>query len=192
MTVWSEEILKHRDDCGGHFQWDEKYRIEADDTTCRLTVIVRFHLDPDGVSTTTIAQLQPRLKTAIEAKWSGHFTLRLIEGACRCANYSIVFEVQWFGSPGPGRHTVKVKPGLERCNLGTLYADKKNIEDIATHEFGHAIGLPDEYAENTCPGRQVTTPVSVMCDPPGNPEPRHFDRFATWLSLQTHCTYSAR
>jgi hypothetical protein len=187
MASWSEEISEGREDCGGRVEWTKRYRIEADDSTCTVKVVVKFHCDPQsGVSLTELGNRQQRWKNAIEAKWSRRFRLHLSRGECRCTNYDVVIEVQFLGSTDV-HHTVKVFPGTGRSNLGTWYMGRP--DDSATHEFGHAIGAKDEYSDPNCPARQVTDAASVMNDITGNPQARHFADFAIWLSGKTGCYY---
>jgi len=137
-----------------HLWLDVRYRQEG------THIIVRIQLDPDaGISDATMATLRNTWKTGIENKWSNHF-------ACRCTGPNcfrqgtLTFEALWVNN-NP-HHTVRVRQGPARSNMTTW--DSNDSGDVASHEFGHMIGLVDEYADAVCPSRSPVNTGTVMDD----------------------------
>ena len=147
----------------------------------RGTVItVRIRLDPDSdVSAATMDDLCDRWKTGIEDKWSDRFgccTSPGCIGKCR-----LRFRVEWVTSNE--HHTVRVRTGPARSNM-TLW-DTEDTGDVASHEFGHMLGHPDEYPDDNCPDRDPVDTDTIMDD---NTEVvrRHVEPFCDRLNQDTY------
>ena len=130
-------------------------------------VDVRIGLDPQaGVSATTVASLQTSWRAAIEGTWNnprrtvGAATAqqwccaRAGEVSCR-----VSFRVHWVTSAP--HHVVKVHSGSGRANEYNWYV--MDPPQVAAHEFGHMLGLPDEYVDDElCEGRAPVSTGTVM------------------------------
>lgn len=141
-------------------------------------VTVRIRLNPDaGISAATMASLQTTWRDGIINKWSNRFDCLAPNGE----RLPITFNVQWVTS-NP-HHTVRVRPGPERSNMTTW--DTSDTGDVASHEFGHMLSNPDEYADAACPARSPVNTGTVMAD---NTEAvaRHVSRIASF-----HCGHSS-
>lgn len=122
-------------------------------------ITVRIRLNPDdGISAETMNTLRNRWKTGIEDKWSNRF------GCCNnpgCIGRCVLnFRVEWVSSGE--HHTVRVRTGPARSNMTTW--DTEDTGDVASHEFGHMLGHPDEYPDSACPGRSPVNSGTVMDD----------------------------
>jgi hypothetical protein len=126
----------------------------------RGTVItVRIRLVPDaGISAQTMQTLRDRWKNGIESKWSNRFGC-CVERGCigRCV---LTFRVEWVTAGE--HHRVRVRQGPARSSM-TLW-DTDDSGDVASHEFGHMLGHPDEYADANCPSRSPVNTGTVMDD----------------------------
>lgn len=122
-------------------------------------ILVRIRLNPDDdISASKLEELKERWKTGIEEKWSYRFACCRTPGCTeRCA---MTFEVQWVESNE--HHTVRVQSGSGRSNM-TLW-DENDSGDVASHEYGHMLGHPDEYDSDTCPARNPVNTGNVMDD----------------------------
>jgi hypothetical protein len=49
---------------------------------------------------------------------------------------------------------------------------------VASHEFGHLIGLADEYTDSNCPMRNPVNTGTVMANDSNNVPARMMNRFA--------------
>lgn len=116
-------------------------------------VSARIRLDPDGdVSDNLLEEVKARWKRGIEDKWSYRFG---------CSSCALTFQVIW-SSSNP-HAVVRVKKGSGRSNLGLWHTDDSG--DVASHEFGHLLGHPDEYDESeVCPDRSPVNTGTVMDD----------------------------
>lgn len=122
-------------------------------------ITVRIRLDPDDdVSAETMNTLRERWRTGIEGKWSDRF------GCCGrpdCAGgCPLTFRVEWVDSGE--HHAVRVRRGPMRSNMTTW--DTEDTGDVASHEFGHMLGHPDEYPDSNCPSRSPVSTGTVMDD----------------------------
>jgi peptidoglycan hydrolase-like protein with peptidoglycan-binding domain len=71
-------------------------------------------------------------------------------------------------------HTVAVKPGNGRSDAGTFFAGDPDIGETVSHEFGHMIGLKDEYQTSAADYRTETgyeAPVGQMTGPTSGKNP---------------------
>jgi hypothetical protein len=123
-------------------------------------IAARIRLNPDDdVSAELLDEVKQRWKLGIEAKWSYRFA------CCSQPNCSspcaLTFQVVWVDT---GEHlAVRVKRGGGRSNLSLWHTDDSG--DVASHEFGHLLGHPDEYAEpDVCPDRSPVNTGTVMDD----------------------------
>ncbi len=122
-------------------------------------IMARIRLNPDSdVSSSLLETVKGRWKRGIEDKWSYRFACCERPG---CTNAcAMTFEVRWVDS---GEHlAVRVKKGGGRSNLGLWHTDDSG--DVASHEFGHLLGHPDEYSDSACPNRNPVNTGTVMDD----------------------------
>jgi hypothetical protein len=95
-----------------------------------------------------------------------------------CSNWgALTFDVQWVTN-NP-HHTVKVIRGPARSNMTTW--DTQDTGDVAGHEFGHMLGLVDEYSDPVCPARSPVNTGTVMDDNTEVVE-RHVEHFCQLLN----------
>lgn len=166
------------------YGWTAAYRIVDGD--CVLQITVRIRLNPDAdVTAAEIAALQAVWEPGIEARWSNRFMINRSSGDCGCPSYPVRFDVQ-FVNAGQ-HHTVRVRRGPARSNMTTW--DTADDAGAASHEFGHMLGLADEYADANCPNRVVATDNSIMRTNTGDTMNRHYQGFAVWLSNRNCCGF---
>lgn len=123
------------------------------------TITVRIRLMPDDdVPDELMAELRERWRDGIERKWSDHF------GCCTppgCTDPSALrFRVEWVDAGE--HHEVRVRNGPGRSNMSLWHTTDEGF--VASHEFGHMIGHPDEYTDSNCPARAPVNTGTVMDD----------------------------
>lgn len=124
-------------------------------------VVVRIQLAPDaGISNATMSNLRNTWQTTIENRWSD------VWGAGRSGELTcpFTFDVQW--SAASPHHNVRVRQGPARTNMTTW--DTSDTGAVASHEFGHMIGNPDEYTDANCPNRSPVNTGTIMDDNSNN------------------------
>jgi hypothetical protein len=135
------------------YGWTARFRQEG------TNIRVRIRLAPDeDVTADELDELKERWKRGIEEKWSYRF-LCCTRPDCdnRCA---LTFTVDWVDEGE--HHRVRVRRGPERSNMTTW--DTEDTGDVASHEFGHMLGHPDEYEDDNCPDRSPVNTGTVMDD----------------------------
>jgi hypothetical protein len=157
VNVGAKEISRHVSECV--FGWTSAYRQEG------THIIVRIQLNPDSdVTAQELQNLRNTWEQGIEDKWSNRFACCCSQSATStlgCSKWGpLTFDVQWVNS-NP-HHTVRVRRGPERSNMTTW--DTNDTGDVASHEFGHMLGLVDEYADAICPDRSPVNTGTVMDD----------------------------
>ncbi len=147
-TVARQEISFSVSECV--FGWTARYQQTWSD------VVVRIRLNPDaGITNETMATLRNTWETTIQDRWSNRWAV----GRSGEIALPLRFDVQWVTSGE--HHAVRVRPGPERSNMGTW--DTADTGAVASHEFGHMIGNPDEYAEpDRCPARNPVNTGTIM------------------------------
>lgn len=119
----------------------------------------RIRLNPDAdVSSSLLDEVKDRWKRGIEDKWSYRFACCRRPGCTEAC--ALTFQVEWV-TDNP-HLTVRVKEGGGRSNLSLWHTDDSG--NVASHEFGHLLGHPDEYPDATCPSRSPVNTGTVMDD----------------------------
>lgn len=119
-------------------------------------VSIRIQLNPDaGITDATMNTLRTTWRDGIIGKWSNRF-----DCVGNGQGKRITFDVQWVASGA--HHVVRVQPGPARSNMTNW--DTQDTGDVASHEFGHMLGHPDEYADSACPMRSPVSTGTVMDD----------------------------
>ncbi len=175
--TWEEE----------NYSWNTNYDIEYHRT--KLKIIVRIKLKGETVPAAT----QTAWVTGIQNRWNGHFH---IDGPRKLA-----IEITPIFTNSNNHVTVNVKSGSGRENRTNWYLTTTG--DTAAHEFGHMIGLEDEYrlsaAEYTrligsSPTAAGSTAIPhaasgsfsssdmIMRTGTANVQRRHLVSFVTWLN----------
>ena len=119
----------------------------------------------------------------IESIWSNEFDL--FDGTYY---YDTVFNVDWLNTSAGADHTVIVHEGNGNVNLANWYTGNpsgwgySNQGRIAAHEFGHMIGLLDEYSGGAT---AIIRNDSIMGSQLSTPQDDHFTDFTNWLSLNS-------
>lgn len=135
------------------FGWTAAFRQTGAHITARI------QLNPDSdVSTSLLNKVKERWKRGIEDKWGYRFSC--CERPSCTSVCALTFEVQWV-TTNP-HLTVRVKKGEGRSNLGLWHTDDSG--DVASHEFGHLLGHPDEYSDSACAARSPVNTGTVMDD----------------------------
>lgn len=135
-------------------------------------IIIRIRLNPDaGIPAATIATLQNNWRQGIRNIWNNKWACGGLptELASR-----IIFDVQWVNN-NP-HHTVRVRVGPAGSNMTTW--DTADTGNVAAHEFGHMLGLPDEYIDTDCPARNPVNTGTVMDNNSNNVPNRMMQRIA--------------
>ncbi len=193
---------------GSNFEWEVYFEMAF--TNGRLTVTKELDFDrPDGAKPGP-RQLR-RWKREVEGVWDAKYRLhreKCRRGArCDCGGWSngcCTFPIRVVCEFGPG-HGKKVtlhkganhptgnrkelSPGVPNPNYGRWWYDHdwweglRNVPvTVRAHEFGHLIGMYDEYPEGAAEAsrRYANVPKSIM-NAGRKVYPRHFEEFANWF-----------
>ncbi len=137
-------------------------------------IVVRIDLDPDAVITNAnMATLRNTWENTIETRWSN------VGGAARNGELTcpFTFDVRWVNTGE--HHEVRVRQGPAGTNMTTW--DTSDTGAVASHEFGHMLGNPDEYTSGTCPNRSPVNTGTIMDSNSNNIQLRLLERLADFL-----------
>lgn len=151
------------------FAWDYNYGIGYDGTSVKISVEIDF----TGLVTQTLKDLWEQ---GIESMWNGKYFLVKDE----LYAIPITFDVT---TAGPFNYVVNVVAGPHVSNMTEW--DTEDTGNVAAHEFGHMLGLYDEYPGGaTDPGGPIIDPASIMGSTADGVTPfsRHFEPFRLWLA----------
>ncbi|RLC28728.1 MAG: hypothetical protein DRH37_09020 [Deltaproteobacteria bacterium] len=162
------------------FSWHYGYDIGLKDD--KVVIQVRINLLPgEGVSKPDIERVEPSWERGIERIWSDKFSLETSSGK----KYPVVIDVTFRGPEF--HHDVIVRPGsggTDELNWNLL-----DTSERVAHEFGHMIGLFDEYDKGAlAPQNPLIDSGSIMTSDPGQgviARERHFEPFRRWFVRKT-------
>ena len=123
---WSEEVGGQTYGMTSKYTW----RILAD--SMQITVKLRFTgVDSPEAIATSMA--------GINSVWNRFTAVNTTSGT----RYNIVFNAQQVGSGAD--NVVRLRPGNDRSDAENWYIGDPDLANTAAHEFGHMVGLEDEY-----------------------------------------------
>lgn len=162
------------------FAWNYGYDINVENST--LIVRVAINLIPArGIRRPELERVKPLWEQAIERIWSNKFALETTQGR----RYPIVIDASFRGPKF--HHDVIVRPGSgpsDELNWNIL-----DSPELVAHEFGHMIGMYDEYEKGAlAPQDAVIDPDSIMTSNPGEgatTHARHYEKFRRWFIGKT-------
>lgn len=175
--VWGNSIEEdvYGRQLSGRYGWQYGYHIQLDEE--KLMVSVGLHLvAAPGVSRVLMDQAWLEWESEIERVWSNRFAV--VSGD---KSYPIVIDATVQGTGF--KHDVIVLPGGGRRSNELTWHIMDTPQTVA-HEFGHMLGLFDEYRGGaTDPDGMVYNRDSIMTSRPvsGKTYPRHYERFRQWV-----------
>jgi type VI secretion system secreted protein VgrG len=112
-----------------------------------ITVEVRFKDEAQtGVTAADVTAAHTKLENGVKTHWDGKFTLDADDPTCGKKSFTIKYKILYVAS---GHHyTFKVHQTYPREGVTGAVMDVSKTTDDWTyaHEFGHCVGLPDEYS----------------------------------------------
>lgn len=162
----------------GGFAWNSRF----DWGFSNQRLMVDVDIDLVGADPGSLASVWEQ---GIENIFSNRFSI--IDGIY---NYPIVFDVDFVDANAD--HTVNVIAGTGRTNMLNWYLDRPGgwdnsyHDEIAAHEFGHMLGLYDEYAGGAVnPNISPNTFTNSLMADLGPTQRRHYLDLLSLLQAQT-------
>ncbi len=159
--TWQETVGGHTYGLTSVFSWTL--------TPTAITVTVGFNFVPP----TALAPMPPAplgtWMSFIKSTWN---QFKAVDTADPKKSVDIVFNP--IQSTDPSARTVKVMPGKGRSDAGQFFVVDPDIAGTVSHEFGHMIGLQDEYQQTAADFRASTgyeAPVGQTTGPTSNLTP---------------------
>lgn len=126
----------------------KKYKLRVPVKSGGPAVVeVRFKAEAQsGVTAADVASAKSKLETGISTHWSNVFTLGIEDPPCGKKVLKIEYKVVWVESGQD--YTIKIHGTYPREGLSGAVMNVAKSTDAWTyaHEFGHCVGLPDEYS----------------------------------------------
>ena len=132
-----------------NYYGERKYKLYVPlKTGGDITVEIRFkavNVSGTAVTATDISNAKTAMETGISSNWNGKFALEIDDPDCGKKQFPIKFKVKWVET---GEHcTMNIHDTYAREGVTGLVMDVSKTTNAWTfaHEFGHSVGLPDEY-----------------------------------------------
>jgi len=158
----------------GSFFWQASYDIAFINQDLVIDVDIFLTGDDAGTS------LKNVWEQGIEDLWSNAFDL--FDGTYY---YDTIFNVDWLSSSSGSDHIVTVHNGNGAVNMTNWYTGTSGQDRAAAHEFGHMIGLYDEYTGGALNPSGFLRNDSIMGRNLTSPQTDHFDNFTDWVNLNS-------
>jgi hypothetical protein len=170
------ESVAGRKEAINQFSWNYGYDIKVQNG--QLIVRAAINLVPaSGVRRPDLDKVKPIWEKGIERIWGHKYALQ----ATANRQYPIVIDVSFRGPRF--HHDVIVRPGFGRTD--ELNWNINDSPEIVAHEFGHMLGLYDEYERGALASRDaVIDPASIMASNPVEgavSRERHYETFRRWF-----------
>ena len=175
----TRETITGRLSAKNRFSWRYSYDIAFRESKVFVQVVI--HLIPaGGVTKLELDRVKPVWEKGIEEVWANKFSIATPAGE----RYPIIIDVSFKGSQY--HHDVIVRPGGGRSD--ELNWNLLDSPAIAAHEFGHMLGVFDEYRRGAiAPQSGIVDATSIMTSNPtaGMTYARHYKGFLAWFVNKT-------
>jgi len=176
----SRETISGRVVAQNGFSWNSGYDAEVVDHAVYIRVAIKL-IPAEGVTASEIDGRKQDWKAGIESAWGNRFALVTPSGK----NLPIRVALQFTGPKF--HHLVIVRPGRGRTD--ELNWNLQDNQERLAHEFGHMLGVYDEYAGGAQPLQgSVTDGKSLMTRNPSKEKqafPRHYQAIREWFMDRT-------
>lgn len=130
------------------------------------------------------ADIVTQWEQGINSLWNNQFALVSADQA-----FPVLFDVKFVEDGGGEHHDITVIAGAGRSNANTWYVEEEGWgpdyhEEKAAHEYGHLIGVFDEYANGATKDGYVTK-NTLMSDLSTELNPWYLDGLAEQVALYT-------
>ena len=179
VSIPMETITGSRDADNG-YAWKYGYDVAIENG--RLIIRVSVNLIPAvGITQPELNRVKPLWEEGIERIWNNSFALETTSGR----RYPMVVDISFRGPRF--HHHVIVRPGNGRTD--ELNWNILDSPELVAHEFGHMIGIYDEYGKGAlAPENAIIDPDSIMTSNPGEgavTHARHYEPFRKWFIDKT-------
>jgi hypothetical protein len=173
------ETITGRMSAKNGFSWRYSYDIAFDKEKIIIQVGIRL-VPHGGVTRMDLDRVKSKWEKGIEETWSNKFSIRTSSEQ----TYPIIVDVSF--NRNSSHHQVIVRPGGGRSEI--IYWNIMDTPAVAAHEFGHMIGVYDEYKGGALdPKNKMVDATSIMtCNPcDGITYARHYQQFLKWFHKKT-------
>ena len=157
---WRENLAGHT----GKFGMTSVYswRLLPQAAPTKIEVTAEMNFVPDAGVTPPVATWFGHIRTA----WNKFSAVNTVTGD--------VIDIRFNPVQAASGRTVKVHAGSARADAGNFYVGDPTPQDTIPHEFGHMIGLQDEYQQTAADFERLTgmvAPVGATTGGPGAKTP---------------------
>jgi hypothetical protein len=174
------ETLAGRKQSAGNYSWPYGYDIALKNQAIQITVAINF-VPVAGINMPYLNQVKQTWESGIESTWSNRFAVTLPSGRHLPILVDAIFR-------GPNfHHDIIVRSG--KAGSDVLNWNITDTPAIAAHEFGHLLGVFDEYEGGALsPETNLIDTTSIMTSNPrkGQVYARHYLDILDWFKTRTH------
>ncbi|MDR2871662.1 MAG: PAAR domain-containing protein [Xanthomonadaceae bacterium] len=112
-----------------------------------LRVEVKFKVEAQaGVTEAEVTAAKTALETGVATHWNGKLSLAITDAPCGTKTLPIEYKIVWVTTGED--YTIKIHSTYPREGVTGFIMDvsKTTAAWIYAHEFGHCVGVPDEYS----------------------------------------------
>ncbi len=178
--VIKPETIKGRKQSSGKYSWRYGYDIQLKNQSVIITSSINL-VPSAGIKIPRLNQIKSIWEQGIEMMWSNKFAVTTPSGK----QYPILVDAVFRGPKY--HHDIIVRPGSGGTDQ--LNWNMTDSPAVAAHEFGHMLGIYDEYKGGALsPETGMIDSTSIMTSNPtdGLTYARHYKDFLDWFSTRTN------